>query len=73
MHAPLMFISTKIGYFLGEIMLLKFVGSLLINAIVVHFLKVRDFYVMMISFVTYSGLFMSIGASNTEWQIFSGM
>jgi len=73
MHAPLQFISTQIGYFLGEVMFVKFVGALLINAAIVHCIKLRDFYVMMISFATYAGLFISIGVSKTEWQIFAGI
>ena len=58
---------------MGGLLVAKFVGSLLINLILVHCLKLSDFYVMLVSFITYTGLFISLAASTKDWQIYSGI
>ena len=73
LHTPFQFIPTQIGYFLGGTLLLKFLGSLFINLVFVHCLRMRDFYVMLISFSTYTGMFISMAAAKTDWQIYAGI
>ena len=71
LHEPLNFAPTQIGYFLAEAMCLKFIGSMIIDYVLVYRLHVKDYFLIIFSFFTFGGLFLSIGLSRKEWQIYS--